>query len=118
VVPSVIDANLRRFGERPNVHFHCGDPLAANFVAPAGDLLIIKDVVQHLSNANAKKLLDLTSRYRFSIITNDFAEANAECSNGDTRPLDIRVEPFNLRHAAVIMKHGGKATFLVVTAGL
>jgi hypothetical protein len=70
-------------------------------------------VLQHLSNANVQKLLGLTRRFRFSLITNEFASSNADCENGDTRPLDIRAEPFNLREAALVWTYSDKAIFLV-----
>jgi SAM-dependent methyltransferase len=117
VVPSVIEANRRRFGT-PTRTFTCVNLLEEGTPRPSGDLLLMKDVLQHLSNENAAKLLALASRFRFSLITNDHADVNADCRNGDTRPLDIRAAPFDVRHAAVISAYGTKVTFLVVTPGL
>src|SRR5690349_1094208 len=58
IVGSVIEQNKQRFA-RPNVSFVCTNPLDENFDPPRGDLLLLKDVLQHLSNANVKKLLAL-----------------------------------------------------------
>jgi SAM-dependent methyltransferase len=113
IVSSVIEQNKQRF-PRPNVSFLCTNPLEESFQAPSGDLLLLKDVLQHLSNANAAKLLALTKRFKFSLITNAYAPVNDDCENGDTRPLDIRTGPFNVRHAALVYGFNEKAMFLVV----
>src|SRR5688572_14138048 len=69
VVQSVIEANTARFS-RSNISFVCANPLDHSFDPPSGDLLLMKDVLQHLSNANVQKLLALTKRFRYSLITN------------------------------------------------
>ena len=114
VVPSVIEANTRQF-TRANIRFTCGNPLDDTVDVGGGDLLLLKDVLQHLSNANVIKLLDLTKRFKFSLITNAYAISNSDCNNGDTRPLDIRRPPFNVRHAAGLFGMNEKAVFLVVS---
>jgi SAM-dependent methyltransferase len=114
VVPSVIEANTKRFA-RPNVSFTCANPASDTFTPPTGDLLLLKDVLQHLSNANVQKLLALTRRFKYSLITNAYAPVNDDCQNGDTRPLDIRAHPFNIRHASLVFAFAEKALFLVTT---
>ena len=114
VVHSVIADNLRDFSQ-VNRQFICSDLTVETDVQPSGDLLLLKDVLQHLSNQNAAQLLKLTSRFKFSLITNAYSPENTDCQNGDTRPLDIRQPPFNLRHAAVVWAFDNKAIFLVVT---
>lgn len=115
VVPSVIEANKRQFA-RDNVRFSCSNPLDDDFTVPAADLLLMKDVLQHLSNENVLKLLRLARRFKFALITNDYMPENTDCNNGDTRPLDLRALPFSIRHAAILLQFNGKATFLVVNA--
>jgi SAM-dependent methyltransferase len=114
VVPSVIEANNHRFG-RDNCSFICADMTADNDLQLSGDLLLVKDVLQHLSNANVLKILDISSRFKFSLITNAFSSENEDCENGDTRPLDIRKPPFNLQHAALVWAYAEKAIFLVTS---
>ena len=115
IVPSVIEANNARFA-KSSISFVCANPLDDNFDPPSGDLLLLKDVLQHLSNANVQKLLDLTPRFKYSLITNAYAPTNDDCENGDTRPLDIRAAPFNLTSAVLVYPFREKATFLVVNA--
>jgi SAM-dependent methyltransferase len=112
VVGSVIEANRRQFA-RPNISFSHANPLEDGFDV-GGDLLLMKDVLQHLSNSNVQKLLRLTNRFRFSLLTNAYARTNDNCENGDTRPLDIRADPFNLTNAAMVYAYDEKATFLII----
>ena len=113
VVRSVIETNQKRFG-RHNRTFLCADPVTDTSRVPSAELLLVKDVLQHLSNENAQKILTLTNQFRFLLITNAYAPINDDCKNGDTRPLDIREQPFNLRHAALVWAYAEKAIFLVV----
>ena len=72
-------------------------------------------MLKHLSNENAQKILTLTNQFKFSLTTNAFAASNDDCQNGDTRPLDIREQPFKLKHAALVWVYADKAIFLVVS---
>jgi SAM-dependent methyltransferase len=111
VVASVIEENRREHGTA-NLSFRCADPTREDLQV-SGDLLLMKDVLQHLSNANVHKLLALTRRFRFSLITNAYAPVNDDCENGDTRPLDLRAAPFNLHDATIVLAYAEKAVFLV-----
>lgn len=115
VVPSVITSNQQRFGGRANVSFVCANPLDGSCEVPGGELLLIKDVLQHLSNENVIKLLALVRKFKYALITNAYAPVNDDCQNGDTRPLDIRAEPFNVSNAAIVFAFREKATFLTIT---
>ncbi len=53
-----------------NLEFLIADVLETNQI-PEADMLITKDVLQHLSNQNVEQLLLLFSRFRFIIICND-----------------------------------------------
>ena len=110
VVPSVIAANQAKYGSDA-VTFQAAD--VTSFPAPTCDLLLCKDVLQHLSNANAAAVLSRTSRSRFSLITNDYSPANDDNLNGDTRPLDITRAPFAVRTAEPRLAYDGKVTFIV-----
>lgn len=67
VVSSVIEANTKAFG-RPGVSFHGydGDPRKL----PSADLLIVKDVLQHLSDDRIDATLAQLPRYRYALLTN------------------------------------------------
>lgn len=109
VVDSVIAANTSSFG-RGNVKFQVAD--ATEFVVPPCDLLLCKDVLQHLSNDNVRAILERSKVAAHALITNDYCAVNHDCKNGDTRPLDIRLEPFGAA-AVPRLAFNGKVTFLL-----
>lgn len=71
---------------------------------PKGDLVILKDVLQHLCNRDVFRVLSKLTIYRYVIIQNDIYDekfvfntkkTNKNIKNGGFRPLDIRKTPFN-----------------------
>lgn len=99
VVPEVIEANRRR--DTPdNVSFVCLDALVDDL--PEGDVLVVKDVLQHWPNADVVRLLDAAEeRFTFTVVTNDVsskshpAKVNSDIALGDWRPVDIERAPFD-----------------------
>jgi hypothetical protein len=97
VVSSVIANNQARFTSS-NVSFHLysgnGDEL------PSGDLLIVKDVLQHLSNKNILAFLPNTRKYKYCLITNCVNPSgdttNTDIEDGGFRYLDLRLPPFSV----------------------
>jgi SAM-dependent methyltransferase len=103
IVASVIAANTKAFAEPPRITFSLYDGQFANL--PEGDLLICKDVLQHLSERRIYEFIDaIRGRYRHCLITNCVlpdAQCNRSIEDGSFRPLDLRRPPFDLRLAAV-----------------
>jgi len=66
VVPDLIDRNRRLFSS-PHVTFHRLD--ATTDVLPHGDVVIVKQVFQHLSNEHISAILSQLSRYRVWIVS-------------------------------------------------
>lgn len=105
---SVVEANAAVYG-RPGVRFECVD---ATRGIPQCDLVISKDVLQHLSNNTVEAILaSISTNSRHAIVTNDYSPENVDCSNGDTRPLDITRPPFSIP-ARAMMAFDGKVTFV------
>jgi len=113
VVRAVIETNQKRFGRHSRT-FLCADPATDPSRVPSAELLLVKDVLHHLSNENAQKILTLTNQFKFLLITNAYVPINDDCKNGDTRPLDIREQPFNIKHVSLVWAYAEKAIFLVV----
>lgn len=112
IVNGVVKANKELFLTE-SIRFECSDFLVQ--IPPAGDLLLIKDVLQHLANDNVnlfiKKILPL---YKYAIITNDvrkyeewerfgfvwrrreLQEPNIDIADGNSRPLKLDMHPFEL----------------------
>ena len=108
VVPSVVEANTKAYA-REGVRFICAD--VTTFDIPACDLLLCKDVLQHLSNANVSAILARAAVAETALITNDFHPVNQDCNNGDTQPLNLAAAPF-LWHGTPRLAFRGKIAFL------
>jgi SAM-dependent methyltransferase len=68
---------------------------------PKADLLICKDVLQHLTNEDVCKVIKQFSNYKYCLITNDVnadtcSSDNPQVIRGDYRPIDLTKEPFNV----------------------
>lgn len=103
VVGSVIEANQRDYA-REGVAFthYSGDPDEV----PAADLLIVKDVLQHLADDYVHDFLPVLDRFRYALITNcvdpkGVADNAGEIEDGDFRYLDLRRPPFGVEAAEV-----------------
>jgi len=111
VVPSVVEANRRRFTKH-NVSFEVAGESYAEL--PVADLLLIKDVLQHWSTNEVMRFVcEALPKYRAALITNCIeprSRVNAEIENGDFRPLDLRLPPYRLE-AQCVMSFEGPSTF-------
>ncbi len=111
IVPELVNRLDRTFGS-DNIRFICADLSKADL--PSGELCIIKDVLQHISNASVHIFLrKLQTRFKYAIITNDishkkqggwrtrwkteYIEPNCNIPDGGYRPLRLTEGPFHLR---------------------
>jgi len=116
VATSVIEKN-RETHAKAGVSFHhySGDPDEL----PSADLLIAKDVLQHVPNSTVAATLRNLPRYRFALLTNCIAPygdtVNNDIEAGDFRYLDLTKKPFNLVATEVLRfnnyRHPLKALF-------
>jgi hypothetical protein len=98
VVPSLIDHHNEHFSA-PNIHFLEAD--GTRIELPPADLLICKDVLQHLPLGDIERFLKKLPRYKYAILVNDvhpktLTSTNKEVSIGGGRTLDLSVAPFYL----------------------
>lgn len=93
VAPSVVAANRAAF-TRPGIRFEVAD--ASTAWLPAADLVIVKDVLQHLSIARAQSIVEGLRGRRVLFVQHADTAANDDCADGGYRPLDLRLPPFNL----------------------
>ena len=97
VVESVIDSNNSLYSA-PNIEFISRD--ITTYEIPKADLIICKDVLQHLCNKDVIEILiKIIKSSKFSLITNDFTsgdKVNKDINNGNYRCLDLSLSPFNL----------------------
>ena len=104
----VVAANREKYGTA-KIRFERGDATRIDAL-PHYDLLLCKDVLQHLSNANVRAFLGKIDRSACVLITNDYHPANDDCGDGSTRPLDIARPPFDFP-ARPVLTFGGKVSF-------
>jgi tetratricopeptide (TPR) repeat protein/2-polyprenyl-3-methyl-5-hydroxy-6-metoxy-1,4-benzoquinol methylase len=105
VVPQLIARN-RLLYSREGIRFETmpGDLSSL----PGGDLVLIKDVLQHLPIATVQEMLArILPKFRFALITNSYRKhgatpLNGEISTGGFRPLDLTAKPFDLQGSYVL----------------
>lgn len=105
VVPHLIERNQREFA-RPGVTFMVtpDEPTAL----PRADLLLCKDVLQHLPNSDVQEfLVNVVPRFRMALIIDDAPgtpdDTNTDTSAGGWRRVDIRQPPFDVDATVVRM---------------
>lgn len=101
IVPSVIETNRERFGTGKR-QFVVGD--AVEGPLPSGDIAICREVLFHLCFSDARRLLFniATGGFSYVILTTDKdIWFNADIQNGDFRPLNLNMHPFNLPPAII-----------------
>jgi len=106
VVAAVVEFNQMTYA-RDQVAFslYSGDPAEL----PVADLLIVKDVLQHLSDAIVHRALMHFPRFKYVLATNCVnprgATVHRDIEDGDFRYLDLRLPPFELQAAEVYSFH-------------
>jgi SAM-dependent methyltransferase len=116
IVASVIEQNRRRHA-KPNIRFSVADIVRDEL--PPADLLIVKDVLQHLSDADISRFLKQLPRYRHVLIVNDvdsltLSAKPQDIKTGGFRPIDLTRPPHSLQGNKVLAWHSGRATQLVL----
>lgn len=97
VVESVVSTNQSKFGAE-RIHFIQLD--AINEDLPSGDLVICKDVLQHLPNSCIFALLAKFKKFHYCVIVNDRhlrSRKNKDTYIGGYRPIDLTAAPFFLQ---------------------
>ncbi len=94
IVDSVVAANSDLHAS-DSIRFQLFEDLAS---LPPADLILVKDVLQHLPNHLVREYLDhFKAHYRWLIITNDdlpHSELNQDIEAGAWRPLRLDLPPF------------------------
>jgi SAM-dependent methyltransferase len=95
-IASDVIASVRRTYENDNIRFRVGD---ITDELPAADLLISKDVLQHLSNDLVHRFIRnnlATGKYKWVILTNDRGRGNRDIASGGYRAIDLASAPFEV----------------------
>lgn len=118
IVEKVIEVNKKKYG-KPKINFLCKNFLEDKI--PNADLIIVKDVLQHLSDDNIKAFLNNIKnvKYKYLLITNDVSRFNLnyfDIPNGMYKPLDITKGPYNYS-SNILLKYYEKI-YLIIFASL
>ena len=106
VVKSLVDENNKKFG---NAHCRFVHGNALDIDLPPADLLICKDVLQHLPTLDIKRFLQQCKKFKHCLITSGVYFVSETGSNrniqaGRFRMLDLTVSPFNV-HADKVLTY-------------
>lgn len=103
IVDSVIAADKQKYG-KPNIQFFTANIVDTDL--PPADLLICKEVLQHLPNADVAKFLTQLPKYKHVLIMNAVSPVSLSAHNidiklddvkaGGYRNLDITRPPFSV----------------------
>ncbi len=119
IVPKVIERNSNAF-RTENIKFALFDSVAS---LPNADLIVCKDVFQHLPNSIVRNYLAaMKPKAKFMLVTNDIGPPgylNVDIEPGGWRTLQFDLPPFS-ENAAIVLEwtvHAGsgwtrKATYL------
>lgn len=104
IVKMVIDRNEKLFAG-DSIHFIHGD--AKEIDLPQADLMVCKDVFQHLSNEDILSLLKQTHKFKHCLITNfvdrrTLSSSNPNIKTGHFHYIDLSKAPFNLTGEKVL----------------
>jgi SAM-dependent methyltransferase len=112
IVDSLVEANQIRFSSK-RIEFRCIDIIADDI--PDGDLCLIREVLQHLSNAQILAILPKLRKFRWVIVTEgqpgppgSFRPNRDKPHGGDSRALwnsgvVLSAPPFNLSQILLLL---------------
>lgn len=110
VVKFIIEKNQENFTSE-NIHFIHADILDTPL--PSADLLLCKDVMQHLPNDDIKLFMEQVAKYKYCLITNDvnpktFSSNNRQIPIGHCRALDLTKPPFDIKACKIFKYESGR----------
>lgn len=113
IVDALVERNCKEFGKK-GVDFLCLD--IVNDELPKGDLCLIRQVLQHLSNEQICAILPKIRQYRYTLVTEHYPTPsstivpNVDKPHGpDTRLLDnsavyLDLPPFNVQGVETLLQ--------------
>ncbi len=107
VVKSIVERNNKNYANDKITFVHAD---AVHTDLPKADLLICKEVLQHLPHKDIKDFLSQINKYKYCLITNDVDEDTQTSKNNEIpaahyRTLDITKPPFNIKNAKRVLSY-------------
>jgi SAM-dependent methyltransferase len=90
IVPELVERNERAYGSL-HVSFRCLDIIADEL--PPGDLCLVRQVLQHLSNEQIESVLNNLRRYRYVLVTEHYPSPDVVLRPNVDKPCgeDVRI---------------------------
>lgn len=112
VFKEIIEKHQAQFST-PSIQFIHGNALKMDL--PKADLLICKDVLQHLPNQDIESLLPQLKKFKHCLLVNDVDPVSLTSQNEDTpvggyRHVDLTKPPFNLSGQKILTFISGDVT--------
>ncbi len=102
IVADLIEYNRKKF-KAENIEFQCMD--IADAELPAADCVLLRQVLQHLSNAEVQRIVEKLTQYKYVILTEHVPQGdfvpNADILSGQgirlkkQSGISLKVSPFN-----------------------
>jgi SAM-dependent methyltransferase len=114
-IASNVIAAVRNKHEKGRITFQVGD---ITDELPAAELLISKDVLQHLSNELVQKFIRNNlkkGKYKWVILTNDRGSGNRDVASGGYRAIDLAAPPFQVSGLVDLPIKFGEETYKIAS---
>jgi SAM-dependent methyltransferase len=117
IVAALTKSNTEKYG-KANIKFFTGNIISDDL--PAADLIVSKDVLQHLPTKDVQAFLSKQlPKYKHALLTNGvdmntLSGGNGDIAIGDYRPIDLARPPFNVKGTKVLTYWDGKHMHQVV----
>ena len=115
VVSSVQQANIKKFA-KPNIQFYIIQDLEYfKRKKVYGDLLIVKDVLQHWPNKEINYFFkNILPNFKYALITNSIMPnlpslINRDISLGEFRPIRLMDSPFTWNNVSILLEYPSPA---------
>jgi SAM-dependent methyltransferase len=118
VVDNVIQKNIKKYSN-DKIQFKVLNLFEEDI--PESDLIIIKDVFQHLSFDNIRKILNKldNSKFKYVIISGDVNYlTNYDIHDGSYRTLNVNIEPFNDKTFEIVTSYCERSIIIAYSLGL
>lgn len=100
----IIEQNIKQY---PNIKFKCLDISSGCLKTHYFDLVLIKDVFQHLHINTINNVLQNLPNFKHCIITNDILDDNLKNNqailDGEYSPINLHTPPFNYKGSYILI---------------
>lgn len=116
IVQSVIENDQAKYTKANIQFYHLND--LNQFKDQKGDLLIVKDVLMHLSNQDVEYFIqNILPNFKYALLTNGYHQGdqpNIDITPGQYRFINLQETPFNLTNLKEVLEYKTHSDYSVV----